>query len=508
MRQGCDHKLTHTPRTHAQRTCTQTHVRTHTNTCAHTCMLTHAPTPRAHKHMYTHQLPSCLKIMAAPALKRSLSRACDAGPVPPLDDAQIKFALEEYVKTEHPFEFGSYSRMRRAQAVDGSGLVHNKVLLQLLFRMQPSGRFHAKQFERSICDVLEGAPTINTTQFPNVHYARWASKQISVMTAHTRRCIHSDARLTEAVRKLDPIERALLDHLLGTCRNTALGDARKRRRVLGREMSLDADGWPRQPDNEEEEEEEEDEEQESDHEEEKSDQQEKESDEEDEKSDQQEEEEGQGEESDQQEEEEEADPFHGELPGSVGDLMDMLCSSAPSAPSTSSRAPRARSTSVKRPAGQNIPMPKFVRPESKAGKAYIAALAAREQTPQTPVPAQRGGQKAAALKKRPAAEAQKQSTTHGHSPVLGSLKLTSASAKTYICSRAEGESKWTHVCSVYSSQSPDHAIYAQHIMRQMQVQPLDKTDAITLRDALIAGNTSVDTLAQSDAEDEGTIWND
>ena len=83
----------------------------------------------------------------------------------------------------------------------------------------------------------DGAKTDDddNTQFPNHHYARWASKQIVIMVAHVRRCTASRERYVEVTRKNDPIERAPLDHLLSTIRKAAGEEApkRKRCRVLG-----------------------------------------------------------------------------------------------------------------------------------------------------------------------------------------------------------------------------------------------------------------------------------
>ena len=309
------------------------HACAHTRT-QHACTLTHALAAIWHTKFGD---------MTAPALKRANSRACDAGPVPQLGDSTIARAFEQYIacKPENgPFQFGPYMRMKRAQGVEVSGLVANKVLLELLFGVQPSGRFHCSQLERVINKVIDGTE-INGTQFPNVHYSRWAAKQIIVMAARTRRLITSELAYKQACRKADPIERALLDHLLKSARAGENPVSRKRCRVLGREVSIDGDGWPVPQDLEEEQESEDEEESEDEQE---AEDEEEESAEEQEAEDEEDEQEP-GLEEPEEEQEEEDEEQQGktkrtrksrkgpefeewvteELPGNVDDLLDMLC---------------------------------------------------------------------------------------------------------------------------------------------------------------------------------------
>ena len=477
--------------------------------CAHT-RTQHACTPTRTPYaarMRTHPYAAILKFgdMTAPALKRANSRACDAGPVPVLGDSTIARAFEQYIacKPENgPFQFGPYMRMKRAQGVEVSGLVANKLLLEKLFAAQPSGRFHCSQLERVINKVIDGTE-INGSQFPNVHYSRWAAKQIIIMAAHTRRLITSELAYKQACRKADPIERALLDHLLKSCRAGENPVSRKRCRVLGREVSIDGDGWPVPQDQEEEQESEEEEESEEEQEaedEEQEDEQEPENEEQEE-----EDEEQQGKTNQRTRKSRKGPEFEEwvteELPGNVDDLLDMLTCE----PSSSSKA---------RPKTKNKACPKTkdkVRPDSKAGRAYIDALIRKEglgMPKHAPVPPQRGGQKALALQKKPASQMKHQSTSRLSSPVLGELKLTTASAKSYIQCRGKGEAKWSHIVTVYDKQSQDHSLYCRHIMRQLSREPLDKQDAVALRDSLLAGTVDLEQqIADSDAESAGpSFW--
>ena len=151
-------------------------------------------------------------------------------------------------------------------------------------------------------------------------------------------------------------------------------------------------------------------------------------------------------------------------------------------------------------------MPRFVKADSDEGKAYIHALQKRfeKELVPAPVPAARGGQKAAALQKKTASEMP--SSFRAVSPVLGELKLTAAAAKSYICARTTSSDKWTHVCSVYKTQTPDHSVVARRILKQLSGQPLDKADACKLRDSLVAA-ADLEELADSDGEDDnGQLW--
>ena len=125
--------------------------------------------------------------MLPAALKRQYSRACDAGPVPQLTDKASTEVLVEHSRSEQPFNIGSYTKLKRACAVDGKGLVRNKSLIEALYKIQPSGRFHRVQLERCICHVLDSKPSLDDTTLPNTHYTRWAAKQILVIAAHVRR---------------------------------------------------------------------------------------------------------------------------------------------------------------------------------------------------------------------------------------------------------------------------------------------------------------------------------
>ena len=78
----------------------------------------------------------------------------------------MKEVLADHAQSEQPFNLGAYMKMRRAQAIDGKGLVHNKALIEPIYQFQPSGRFHVEQLERCISQILDAKPTINNTQFP------------------------------------------------------------------------------------------------------------------------------------------------------------------------------------------------------------------------------------------------------------------------------------------------------------------------------------------------------
>ena len=498
---------------------------------AHAC----AHTRTQHACTLTHALAAILKFgdMTAPALKRANSRACDAGPVPVLADSTIARAFEQYIasKPENgPFQFGPYCRMKRAQAVEVSGLVANKLLLEQLFGVQPSGRFKPSQLERVINKIIDGTE-INGSQFPNVHYSRWAAKQIIIMAAHTRRLITSELAYKQACRKADPIERALLDHLLKVGRAGENPVSRKRTKVLGREMSIDEDGWPVPPDQEEESESEEGEESEEeqgaeDEEEESEEEQDAEDEEQEDDQEPENEEEQEGQEEEEQEEEDEEQQgktnqrtrksrkgpefeewVTEELPGNVDDLLDMLTCE----PSSSSKAcPKTKNKACPKTKNE-VRLPRFTTPDSKEGRAYIDALIRKGglgMPKHAPVPPQRGAQKALALQKKPASQMKHQSTARLSSPVLGELKLTTASAKSYIQCRGKGEAKWSHIVTVYDKQSQDHTLYCRHIMRQLSREPLDKQDAVALRDSLLAGTVDLEQqVADSDAESLGpSFW--
>ena len=102
----------------------------------------------------------------------------------------------------------------------------------------------------------------------------------------------------------------------------------------------------------------------------------------------------------------------------------------------------------------------------------------------------------------------KNTATRGESPVLGEIKLTQASQKSYITARATSSDKWVHICSIYESQTPDHAAQCRYVFSELKRQPLDKSDACELKDRVVSGDLEIaveDQIADSDAESDADI---
>ena len=404
-------------------------------------------------------------------------RACNVGSVPPTEDNDIDGCLMHYVTTTNdPFDYGSYNALNRSKAVIAEGLLQSSELIVGLFNVQPQGRFCPEQLKRRICKMVDDNNALNTSSFNNVHFSRWAACQMSVMLAHTRRVMRNDTRYQQAVSSLEPEERQRFDEFLTNCQWTKDSQETqasssdlpppKRCRKLKFNVSTDSQGYPRMSS--------------IDLGLEASD------------ADSTADDEGNTAVDDEENaavDDAEFEEDENNEKAGYGSDIDWAASALLNKDDDAEENPDIedenddQDDNAEENDDTNLDMlaTSLVYNDKLEWDNLLGEAESIAKKPSKHVPAPRGGQKALALKKRPAA--QELSARRGHSSVLGEIDLSCCTQKSYLRHMVDG--KWVHIVTVRASQTDDHCDLATKLFKHVIAHPLDKKEIVEQKDKWI-----------------------
>ena len=159
--------------------------------------------PQRFARMVRTQWLGCMEKTGAMALGRGGARRQQ---VPRVDCTVVLHAMELYVESmgsKKALDFGAYTSISRAQAVNGNGLGHNFQLLQVFVQLSVEQVQHV--FLKGIlASLLLKWPGLNPYGWTSTLWSGYTAERIGTMLCHLRRVCREPARWKQMCSKTTP----------------------------------------------------------------------------------------------------------------------------------------------------------------------------------------------------------------------------------------------------------------------------------------------------------------
>jgi hypothetical protein len=121
---------------------------------------------------------------------------------------------------ESPFNFGTYSKMNKAQqAVDGKSLLLALALLTAIVAAAPTANINGDgckaALQRTLDIARKAGKNLNTSSFPDSQLCKWFARRVTIMLHHLRRLKRQPTKWKECIAKMKAEDITQLEGLVG-----------------------------------------------------------------------------------------------------------------------------------------------------------------------------------------------------------------------------------------------------------------------------------------------------